>query len=159
MLLLTFTHNNKNLWAFTSSCYIIYNTMIKLNTIIVICQNRKREIETNRNQNQFFKPWGTRKRSSLPLKWCKWCAQKSWNQKARHWSQDRWSASPQPMLEWMIKSFYLRWLITKQSTWKNTLVLPTVTALILVGQEKKEARLLKASHFDCKLKTTSTTSF
>lgn len=30
MLLLTCTHNNKNLWAFTSSCYIIYETMIKL---------------------------------------------------------------------------------------------------------------------------------
>lgn len=41
MLLLTCTHNNKNLWAFTSS-YIIYETMIKLYTIIVICQNGKK---------------------------------------------------------------------------------------------------------------------
>lgn len=42
MLLLTCTHNNKNLWAFTSSCYIIYETMIKLYTIIVTCQNGKK---------------------------------------------------------------------------------------------------------------------
>lgn len=42
ILLLTYTHNNKNLWAFTSSCYIIYETMMKLYTIIVICQNGKK---------------------------------------------------------------------------------------------------------------------
>jgi len=41
MLLLTCTHNNKNLWAFTSSCYIIYETMMKPYTIIGICQNKK----------------------------------------------------------------------------------------------------------------------
>lgn len=52
MLLLACTHNNKNLWAFTSSCYIIYETMIKLYTIIIICQNGKKlQIE----HNQLFK--------------------------------------------------------------------------------------------------------
>lgn len=41
--------------------------MIKLNTIIIICQNRKKD--TNRNQNQLFKPWwGTIKNKWFAIK-------------------------------------------------------------------------------------------
>lgn len=41
--------------------------MMKLNTIIVIFQNRKKG--TNRNQNQLFKPWwGIRKKNWFAIK-------------------------------------------------------------------------------------------
>lgn len=57
--------------------------------------------------------------------------------------------------EWL--KALMMWLITKYM--KIYCSASTVTALTSVGQKKKQATFPQASHFDCKLKTTSTTFF
>lgn len=158
MLLLTFAHNNKNLWVFTSNCYIIYKTMIELNTIIVICQNRKKG--TNRNQNQLFKPWwGTRKKNWFSIKIMQLVYMDTLKSKSQTLKPGRLLCISSAYVGVNVYKLLFDMTHYKQSTWKNTVVLPTVIALILVGQKKKQVRFPQASHFGCKLKTTSTTFF